>query len=58
MTELHAQKQALEASLSQSLSVEAITGASRKLAQVDEELAREEEAWLELSGEIEVLEGA
>ncbi|MFP5404519.1 MAG: ABC-F family ATP-binding cassette domain-containing protein [Gammaproteobacteria bacterium] len=57
MAELHAEKDALEAGLSGSLSVEAITEASRKLAQVNEELAREEEAWLELSGEIEALEG-
>ncbi|MFN3544143.1 MAG: ABC-F family ATP-binding cassette domain-containing protein [Thiobacillus sp.] len=58
MAELHAEKDALEAGLSGALSVEAITEASRKLAQVNEDLAREEEAWLDLSGEIEALEAA
>ncbi|WP_324779347.1 ABC-F family ATP-binding cassette domain-containing protein [Thiobacillus sedimenti] len=58
MAELHAEKDALEARLSGTLSVEAITEAGGTLAQLNEELAREEEAWLELSAEIEALEAA
>ena len=56
MAALHGEKDALEASLSGSLSLEAITEAADRLRQVNEDLAREEEAWLELSGELEALE--
>jgi ATP-binding cassette subfamily F protein 3 len=58
MAELHAEKDALEASLSGSLSVEQITAAGQRLQALNDELAREEEAWLELSAEIEALEAA
>jgi ATP-binding cassette, subfamily F, member 3 len=40
------------------LSVEEITETGNQLQHVDDELAREEERWLELSGEIEALEAA
>jgi ATP-binding cassette subfamily F protein 3 len=55
---LHAEKAVLEAKLAGTLSLEEITAAGNQLQQVNEELAREEERWLELSGEIEALEGA
>ena len=58
MAELQAEKAALETRLSGPLSVEAITEAGRQLQQVGEALEREEESWLELSGEIEALEAA
>jgi ATP-binding cassette subfamily F protein 3 len=53
---LHAEKAALEARLAGTLSVEDITTAGNQLQHVNDELAREEEKWLELSGQIETLE--
>jgi len=53
---LHAEKAALEARLAGTLSVEAITETGNQLQHVNDELAREEEKWLELSGQIEALE--
>ena len=58
MAALHAEKAALEARLAGTSLVEDITAAGNQLQHVDDELAREEERWLELSGEIEALEGA
>ena len=55
---LHAEKAALEARLAGTLSVEDITKAGNQLQHVNEELAREEEKWLELSEQIEALETA
>jgi len=55
---LHAEKAALEARLTGKLSVEDITAVGGQLQHVNDELAREEERWLELSGEIEALEAA
>ncbi len=55
---LHAEKAALEARLAGTLSVEDITAAGNRLQHVNDELAQEEERWLELSGEIEALEAA
>ena len=55
---LHAEKAALEARLAGTLTVDEITQAGNQLRHVSEELAREEEKWLELSGEIEALESA
>jgi len=55
---LQAEKAALEARLAGTLSVEEIKRAGNQLQHVNDELAREEERWLELSGEIEALEGA
>jgi ATP-binding cassette subfamily F protein 3 len=56
LADLHTQKDALEASLSGTLSVAEISEAGRKLQRLNDDLAREEEAWLELSSEIEALE--
>jgi ATP-binding cassette subfamily F protein 3 len=53
---LQADKAALEARLAGTLTVEEITETGRRLQQVNDELAREEEEWLELSGQIEALE--
>jgi ATP-binding cassette subfamily F protein 3 len=58
MAALHAEKSALEARLAGTLTVEAITETGNQLQHVNDELAREEEKWLELSGEIEALEAA
>ncbi len=58
MAALHVEKAAFEARLAGTLSVEAITEVGGKLQHVNEELAREEGRWLELSGEIESLEAA
>ncbi len=55
---LHAEKAALEARLAGKLSVEEITKAGNQLQHVNDELAREEEKWLELSEQIEALEAA
>src|SRR5512143_1885420 len=55
---LHAEKTALEARLAGTLSIEEITKAGNQLQHVNEELAREEEKWLELSEQIESLEAA
>ncbi|HET9463613.1 MAG TPA: ATP-binding cassette domain-containing protein, partial [Thiobacillus sp.] len=54
---LHAEKARLEARLVEKLSVEAIAEAGTQLKHVNDELAREEEKWLELSEQIEALEG-
>ncbi|MBS0310382.1 MAG: ABC transporter, partial [Proteobacteria bacterium] len=56
MAALLAEKAALEARLAGALSVEDITETGRQLQHVNDELEREEEKWLELSGQIEVLE--
>jgi ATP-binding cassette subfamily F protein 3 len=56
MAALQAEKAALEARLAGVLSVDEITEAGNHLQHVNDELAREEEKWLELSGQIEVLE--
>jgi ATP-binding cassette subfamily F protein 3 len=53
---LHAEKAALEARLAGTLPVEDITQAGNQLQHVNDELEREEEKWLELSGQIEALE--
>jgi ATP-binding cassette subfamily F protein 3 len=53
---LHEEKAALEARLAGALSVEDITQAGNRLQHLNDELEREEEAWLELSGQIEALE--
>jgi ATP-binding cassette subfamily F protein 3 len=55
---LQADKARLEARLAGTLTVEEITETGRQLEQVNAELAREEEKWLELSGQIEALEAA
>ncbi|MDO9467197.1 MAG: ATP-binding cassette domain-containing protein, partial [Thiobacillus sp.] len=57
MAALHAEKAALEARLAGTLSVEAITEAGEQLQHVNAELAREEGKWMELSEQIEALEG-
>jgi ATP-binding cassette, subfamily F, member 3 len=56
MAALQTEKAALEARLAGALSVDEITQAGNQLQHVNDELAREEEKWLELSGQIEVLE--
>ncbi len=53
---LHAEKDALETDLSDAPSVAEITAAGHRLQALGEAIAREEDAWLELSGEIEALE--
>jgi ATP-binding cassette subfamily F protein 3 len=53
---LQAEKTALEARLAGVLPVEEITQAGNQLQHINDELAREEERWLELSGQIEALE--
>jgi ATP-binding cassette subfamily F protein 3 len=55
---LQAERAALEARLAGTLSVDDIAETGRKLQQVNDELQREEEQWLELSGQIEALEAA
>jgi ATP-binding cassette subfamily F protein 3 len=56
MTALQTEKRTLEARLAGALSVDEITQAGNQLQHVNDELVREEERWLELSGQIEVLE--
>jgi ATP-binding cassette subfamily F protein 3 len=56
MAALQAEKAALEAHLAGALSLTEITEASDRLHGVNEELARNEEKWLELCGEIEAIE--
>ena len=56
MAALQVEKNALEARLSGTISVEAITETGGQLQHVIDELAIEEGEWLELSGEIEALE--
>jgi ATP-binding cassette, subfamily F, member 3 len=58
MSALQLERTELEARLAGNLSVEDIAVAGKQLQHVNEELAREEERWLELSGEIEELEAA
>jgi len=58
MAALQLEKAELEARLAGDLSVEDIAKAGNQLQQVNEELAREEERWLELSGEIDELDEA
>jgi ATP-binding cassette, subfamily F, member 3 len=58
MAALQLERSELEARLAGNLSVEDIAAAGKQLQHVNEELVREEEKWLELSGEIEELEGA
>jgi ATP-binding cassette subfamily F protein 3 len=58
MAALQLERTELEARLAGNLSVEDIARAGTQLQHVNEELAREEEKWLELSGEIEELDGA
>ncbi|HQS99210.1 MAG TPA: ATP-binding cassette domain-containing protein [Thiobacillus sp.] len=58
MAALQAEKAAFEARLGETLSVEEITETGKQLQHVIDELAIEEGEWLELSGEIEALEGA
>jgi len=53
---LHAEKTELEARLSGALAFDEISEAGRRLERINAELAEEEEAWLELSAEIEALE--
>jgi len=57
MAALQAEKAAFEARLGGTLSVEEITETGKQLQHVIDELAIEEGEWLELSGEIEALEG-
>ncbi len=58
MAALQAEKAAFEARLGGALSVGEITETGKQLQHVIDELAIEEGEWLELSGEIEALEGA
>jgi len=58
MAALQLERTELEARLAGNLSVEDIAKAGTQLQHVNEELAREEEKWLELSGDIEALEAA
>jgi len=58
MAALHNEKSALEARLSGTLSVEAITETGKQLQHVIDELALEEGEWLALSEEIEAQETA
>jgi len=58
MAALQLEKAALEARLAGGLSVEAIAETGRQIQHLSDELAREEEKWLELSGQIEALEEA
>jgi ATP-binding cassette subfamily F protein 3 len=58
MAALQVEKAAFEAKLSGTLSVEEITETGKQLQHVVDELAIEEGEWLEVSGEIEGLEGA
>jgi len=58
MAALQLERTELEARLAGNLSVEDIAVAGKQLQHVNEELAREEERWLELSGDIEALEAA
>jgi len=58
MAALQLEKAALEARLAGGLSVEAIAETGRQIQHISDELAREEEKWLELSGQIEALEEA
>ncbi len=55
---LHADKAALEARLSGTHGLDDIAEAGRRLEQVNADLAQEEEAWLDVSSEIEALEAA
>ena len=56
MAALQAEKAALEARLAGALPIDEITQAGNRLQHVNDELAREEEEWLELSGQVEALE--
>ncbi len=56
MAALQTEKAALEARLAAALAVDEITQAGNQLQHVNDELAREEEKWLELSGQVEALE--
>lgn len=58
MGELETEKAGLEAQLSRGLSPAEIADAGRRLKGVGEELARLEERWLELTGEIEAAQAA
>ncbi len=58
MAALHSEKDALEASLSGALSGAEIAEAGHRLQVVNDAIAHEEEAWLELSHEIEALDAA
>jgi ATP-binding cassette subfamily F protein 3 len=58
MGELETEKAGLEAQLSRGLSPAEIAEAGRRLKGVGEELARLEERWLELTGEIEAAQAA
>ncbi len=53
---LHAQKAALEARLAGTLALEEIAHEASRLQQINDELEREEERWLQLSEQIEALE--
>ena len=55
---LSAEKAALEARLAGMSSAEAIAETGKQIQHIGDELAREEEKWMELSGEIEALEAA
>jgi ATP-binding cassette subfamily F protein 3 len=58
MAALQAEKTALEAKLAGGLSVEAIAETGKQIQHLSDELAREEEKWMELSEQIEALETA
>ncbi|MGA9164572.1 MAG: ATP-binding cassette domain-containing protein [Thiobacillus sp.] len=58
MAALQAEKAALEARLAGGLPVEAIAETGRQIQHISDELAREEEKWMELSEQIEALETA
>ncbi len=58
MAALQAEKAALEARLTGGLSVEAIAETGKQIQHISDELAREEEKWMELSEQIEALETA
>ncbi|MHB1215421.1 MAG: ATP-binding cassette domain-containing protein [Thiobacillus sp.] len=58
MAALQAEKAALEAKLTGGLSVEAIAETGKQIQHISDELAREEEKWMDLSEKIEALETA
>ena len=58
MAALQAEKAVLEAKLTGGLSVEAIAETGKQIQHISDELAREEEKWMELSEQIEALETA
>ena len=58
MAALQREKAALEARLAETSSAEAIAETGKQIQHISDELAREEEKWMELSEQIEALETA